>query len=148
MNHELIMLREVKRMHKLTQSLTKEAKYKAVKSHLSYNVKNGTMGQIAEICQTIQLRDECLLFCLAVANALKTIDKDKSTLLKDYYINQLDILTLSTRLKVSKSSVYNRLHIARMQFTDALIKLGCDEQWLTANFSHIDFIKARLEGNG
>ena len=45
MNHELIMLREVKRMHKLTQSLTKEAKYKAVKSHLSYNVKTEQWGK-------------------------------------------------------------------------------------------------------
>lgn len=145
MNHELIMLREVKRMQKLTQSLTKEARYRAVKSHVSYNVTGGTIGQIKEICRLIRLRDECLLFCLAVKDALSAIDSDKSLLLKEYYLKRIKIGVIADRLKVSRSKVYGGLHLARMQFRNALIKSGYDEQWFKSNFSHIDFISDRLK---
>lgn len=145
MNHELIMLREVKRIYKLSQSLTKEARFKAIKSHTSYNVKNGTMGQIVEINQLVRLRDDCLLFCYAVKDALDCMDKEQSRLLKKYYINRAEVSALAESLNASCSAVYGKLYAARMQFRQTLLKMGYDRQWLQDNFSHIGYIADRLK---
>lgn len=144
MKRELIMLREVKQVYRLMQSLTKRAKGMAVKSYYSYGVKNGTVGQIEEICRLIELRDDCLLFCSAVSQALNAIDGDSRKLLKLYYINHVKAEDLAVKLGTTLSCVYNRLYAARLQFAHALDELGCDEQWLRDNFSHIDVLHARL----
>lgn len=132
-------------MYKLSQSLTKEAKYRAIKSHSFVNVKNGTKGQIEEICQLIQLRDECLLFCVAVQDAMNVVDSESVKLLKQFYVNRVDVGVIAERLKASVNSVYGKLYQARLLFRSALNKLGYDEQWLRDNYSHLDFIRARFK---
>ena len=144
MNHELIMLRELKRMHEMSQSLAKEARYRAIRSHSSLNVKNGTMGQIEEICRLIQLRDDCLRFCIAANDAFNAIDNDKRWLLQQYYIKSVSVDVIADSLKATPVSVYNKLYMARMQFKNALNKYGYTEQWFRENFTHFDFIAARL----
>ena len=145
MNHELIMLREVKRVYKLSQSLTKEVRYRAVKSHMTYNVKNGTLGQIEEICQLVQLRDDCLLFCLALRSAMDKMDSDKRRLLRLYYLKGVDFKTITARLNLSESAVYNKLYQARLQLRKILTDIGYDAQWLKDRFSHINCIADRLK---
>lgn len=144
MKRELIMLRKVKQVYKLMQSLTKQAKSLAVNSYYSYGVKNGTVGQVEEICRLIELRDDCLLFCSAVSEALNAIDEDSRNLLKQYYIDLVKAETLAARLDTTPLCVYNRLSVARLRFGRALDKLGCNDEWLRDNFSHIDFLHARL----
>ena len=144
MNHELIMLRELKRMCKLSQSLTKEVEYRAIKSYASATVKDGTIGQIEEICRITRLRDDCLLFCDAVAEALRSVDKSNRALLVGYYLKGLSVGEIAQRYGVTNNNVYGKLFVARLQLRSALNKLGYDEQWLRERFSHIDFIAARL----
>lgn len=145
MNHELIMLRELKRMRKLSQSLTKEVKFRAVKSYASATVKDGTMGQIEEICRLTRLRDDCLLFCDAVAEAVKSVNKSNRALLVGYYLKGISVGEIAQRLNVTVNNVYGKLFAARLQLRSALNKLGYDEQWLRERFSHIDFIADRLK---
>lgn len=144
MNHELIMLRECKRMKQLSQVLTKEAKYKAIKSHLSQNVRNGTIGQIEEICRVIQLRDECLLFWRAAADGLNAMDCGDRLLLARYYLQRMDVQAVADKYGASVSTVYRRLHNARRQFKECLVKFGYNETWFKNTFGHIDFIAERL----
>lgn len=144
MNHELIMLRELKRMYKLSQSLAKEARYRAIKSHSSFNVANGTMGQISEICRLIQLRDDCLRFCIAANDAFNAMEDDKRRLLKRYYVKGVDVGAIADSLKISRANVYNKLYMARTQLKNVLNKFGYTEQWLRDNYAHFDFIAARL----
>ena len=147
MNHELIMLRECTRMKRLSQILTKEARYRAIKSHSSQNIRNGTMGQIEEICQIIQLRDECLLFWRATLDALKAMDEDKSCLLALYYLKRAKTDVIAQRFDTSISTIYRKLHIARRQFGEILKKFGYDARWFKSEFGDIEFISARLKSN-
>lgn len=144
MKRELIMLREVKRVYKLSQSLTKQARYRAVKSYASFNVKNGTIGQIEEICRLIELRDDCLLFCAATSDALNAIDENSRNILKLYYLSRVSASSISCKLGITLSCVYNRLYAARLRFKNALDKFGYDDDWLRDNFSHIDFLQAQF----
>ena len=144
MKHELIMLREVKRVSRLAQTLTKEAKYRAVKSHTSHNVKNGTMGQIEEISRLVRLRDDCLLFCYAVTEALRRIDGESRRLLTQYYINRVNLGAIADSMDVDVDKIYSKLFVARRRFKHELIWLGYDEQWLVDNYSRFNFLAERL----
>lgn len=145
MNHELIMLREAKRVGKLAQSLQKEVKYRAIKSYASATVKDGTMGQIEELGRLITLRDECLLFCRALAQALKSLDKEHRAVLNAYYFKGIGVGAIADRLKITYNNVYSKLFVARLSLRKALNRLGYDERWLTDNYSHLDFINERFK---
>lgn len=124
MNHELIMLREVKRMRKLAKTLTEEARIKAIKSHATQYVKGGTIGQINEICQLIRLRDDCLLFCQAVSDALSAMDAGKRALLVQFYVKRAKAQKIADKYNVSATVIYRKLQGARLQFKERLLTFG------------------------
>lgn len=144
MSHELIMLRYSKRMRKLSQLLTKEARFKAIKSHIGVNVRGGTMGQIEEICQLIRIRDECLLFCAATLDGLNAMDYDTRRLLVTFYIKRVAIEDIAKRCNLSVSSVYRRLSVSRRRFKQCLASFGYDESWFTTNFAQFAFNNDKL----
>ena len=139
MNHELIMLRKAKRMRQLAKTLTEEARCKAIKSHSVQNIKGGTMGQIEEIFQLIQLRDDCLLFCKAVSDGLSVLDVDDRRLRVKYYFKRTEIGALADSLKVSQATVYRKLHGARTRFKEALASFGYNERWFQDVFGQMVF---------
>jgi len=145
MNHELIMLREVKRMRRLSQNLNKEAVYKAVKSHMSATVKGGTAGQIEEICQLIRLRDDCLLFCRAVNDGLDALDANERKLLVQVYVKKVGIDELACKSNTSRSTVYRRLYKARANFRKRLENFGYTAEWFTEVFDKFYFISDMLK---
>lgn len=147
MSHELIMLRYVKRMRKLSQTLTEEAKNKAIKSHTGVNVRGGTMGQIEEICQLIKLRDDCLLFCCAVLDGLNAMDKDMRKLLVAFYINRVDVAVIAKRCDVSASTVYRRLAAARLRFRQCLNYYGYTDKWFADSFANFCFDDKKSQPN-
>lgn len=124
MNHELIMLREVKRMRKLAKTLTEEARIKAIKSHATQYARGGTMGQIDEICRLIRLRDDCLLFCQAASDALSAMEAGKRALLVLFYVKRVRAKTIADKYNVSASVVYRKLYEARLQFKECLAAFG------------------------
>lgn len=144
MSHELIMLRYAKRMRKLSQVLTKEARIKAIKSHASVNVKGGTMGQIEEICQILKLRDDCLCFCSALLDGLSVLDCDARDLLIKYYIKRVGMDALVKQLNVTVSAVYRRLAAARARFSAQLSSLGYDRQWFNKHFERFRFNDGKI----
>lgn len=137
MSHELIMLRNVKRMRILSQTLTQEARNKAIRSHTGVNLRGGTMGQIEEICQLIKLRDDCLLFCTAVLDGLNAMDVEMRKLLEAFYFKRVEIIVIAKRYNVSVATVYRRLAAARSRFKQCLNSFGYNEKWFAQSF--VDF---------
>lgn len=144
MNHELIMLREYKRIKNLSQYLTEKARYKAIKSYCGMEARGGTIGQIEEICRLISLRNGCLLFCAAVNDAFKVTDVKTRALLSAVYLKREKIDALAARFNVSRSTVYRKLFSSRAEFKRALNVFGYTEEWFLKNYSQIDFIAERL----
>lgn len=147
MDHELIMLRSYNRMRRLATSLTKEARFWAIKSYSAETVSDGTMGQINEICGKIQLRDDCLLFCQALIDGLGVINKNMRALLVAVYVKRVDKDELAKRHKVSIATVYRYLYKARKALREQLDYMGYDKRWFEDNYAKFDFIADCLKGN-
>ena len=138
MSHELIMLRYVKRMRKLSQTLTQEARDKAIRSHTGV-IRGGTMGQIEEICQLIKLRDDCLLFCYAVIDGLNAMDAEMRKLLVAFYVKRVEVAVIAKRCNTSVSTVYRKLAAARSRFKHCLNSFGYNEKWFKDSFANFSF---------
>ena len=140
MNYELIMLKNAVRMKKTANILSKELSLVAMKSYDTFNWRNGTMGQVEAITNISVQIDECLDFYNAVEKALLMLPKGHAVLLVTVYFKNTAKEELAKKYKVSRSTVYRKLYTAREMFKDALISLGCTEQWFDTNYAHYDFV--------
>ena len=147
MNHELIMLRGANRMKYYAQSVSQEIMRIAVTSYSTLNYKDGTMGQVKEICSRAKIRDDCLLFYNALVSALRRIPKGNRALLVAVYLKNADKKSICAKYKVSASTLYRKLYVSRSLLRAELDALGYDEKWFTDAYSYIDWIDEMLTKN-
>lgn len=139
MNFELIMLNNAIRMKNTANILTRELELTAMRSYDTTCWRNGTMGQIEEIVNFSTKIDECLAFYNAVEKALLLIPKTYRALLVAVYFKNTDKLSLAKKYGVSRATVYRKLYRARELFLQALVSIGCTEDWYNVNYGHYDF---------
>ena len=139
MNYELIMLRNALRMKRCAVKFREELQQIALTSYDATCWRNGTMGQIGAIACSQERIEECLRFYEIVKSALLIIPAGYRALLVAVYVKKTDKKALAKRYQVSISTVYRKLCRARVSFLNALMSLGCDEEWFLANYSDYEF---------
>lgn len=142
MNYELIMLKGAKRMKANALRLQTEAENVAVLSYCVENCANSTMDQIDRIAKYVDMRDSCMAFVEGVANALSSMPKGYSALLKTVYLKKSDKNELCRKYKISLSTFYRKLERARSSFRTHLNVCGCSEAWFWKNFGDVSWIKS------
>ncbi len=144
MNHELVMLRGALRMKKSATRLTKVVNRMALKSFSTEKYRNGTMGQIQDICHYTEMRDKHLNFYSSVKQALSTTPKGYRALICEVYLKRTNKQNLCQRYKVSLSTLYRKLALARKSFKRQLDSIGCDQQWLIEQYGDICWVRDLL----
>ena len=139
MNYELIMLRNALRMKRCAEKLREELQHVAMTSYNTLNWRGGTMGQIEAISDIYDRIEECQRFYEIVKNALLVLPKGYRALLVAVYLKRMDKKVLAKRYDVSLSTVYRKLCRARTSLFNALVGMGCDEDWFLANYGDYEF---------
>ena len=140
MNYELIMLKNALRMKQNAKILTKEMQLVAMRSYDTFNWRDGTVGQIRAIGDYSEQIDRLVAFYNSVEKALFILPKGYRALLVAVYFKHEDKMDIAIRFRVSRATVYRRLYTARELFREALVSIGCTEQWFLDNYSNFDWI--------
>ena len=141
MNYELIMLREAVRMKRSANVLKNEINLVAPRSYVSDNWRDGTIGQMLEICNLQRQIAVYEKYYDTVIRALKHVPKGYRALLVAIYLKNTDKEQIVQKYKVSVSTIYRKLCLARKLFLKRLYIIGCTESWFLDNFGDIDLHK-------
>ena len=140
MNYELVMLKNALRMKQNAKILKKEMQLVALRSYDTFNWRDGTIGQVQAISEYSRQIDRLTTFYNSIEKALLVVPSGYRALLVAVYFRHKDKMELAKRYRVSRATVYRRLSTARALFREALISIGCDEQWFTTNYADFDWI--------
>lgn len=143
MNYELTMLKNAVRMKKSAALIAREIRLIATKSYDVSYWRNGTMGQVQAISELSAQAELLNDFYTAVRRALFALPAPYRALLVSVYIKDVDRQALAQRYDVSLSSVYRKLCDARRLFSNALVDMGCDEQWFKERYSDFEWVVRR-----
>ncbi len=140
MNYELTMLKNALRMRKAARRLSREMQTAALTSYDTTDWRGGTLAQMQAMAELSERVNVLNAFFQAVREGLLRLTAAHRTLLVEVYVKRCDRARLAERYKVSLSTVYRKLAVARGCFRRALESLGCTEQWFNESFCGYDWI--------
>lgn len=135
-----LLLESTPRLCAEIAQLTDSVNKIALTSYNTTSWKDGTIGQIEEMTQRMQLRNDLAELRNYISTALSKVDKPLRQLLTQVYIIRRKPKAIASKYHVTPANVYNKLSAGKKIFCANLKSAGCTLSWIKETFSDVAWL--------